>query len=858
MGRILGDRYRVTNLVSAGANTLVADADDLALGRTVTIKLVRPDWAESAEFRRAFDHEMRKISALSHPNLAAVHDWGEETVGKRTTVYLVVEHLSGGSLRDLLDRGRSLDPSQALLVGLEACRGLDFAHRKHLVHTELTPSKLVFGDDRRLRIVDFGLARLLGELGWQEPATLPTHVARYASPEQALEQPISGKSDVYSLALILLEAVTGSVPFAARSTVATLSARIGRLMPVSADMGPLASLLERAGRPDPADRATAAQLGRGLVAAAAKLPRPKPIPILVSRLDEDPQRLRRPNDPTGGIARPPADPPAPVVPPVAPTPAPAPTPPPTGPEAERYPEDDDEALDVPVAEVAEAPPVEAAATVEGDGTAAPVEAAAPATGEGAAAPVTPPVEAVAPIEGDDTDAPIGAPIDAAAPADAVPAEPEPEPEPTAVIDPATPGPALAPPPTTDERELPAAPEEAAAIAAVAPSASEPTPNPDLATLVQPSVEVAPDDPAARDVPAGAVPSRRIYDGDKDATKDELAKLATAPPEEATVAMPMAPGPPSPADVDEAPRRRRWLIALVGILLLGALAGLAVLAYVLFQTPTHPVPDVEGQTLEEAEALIADFDWEVEVTNERSDEQPVEGAIIRTEPEAGRDLGEGEPFLIVLSEGPEFRALPELAGMKLADAETELARLRLTPLPSTEAYDETVPAGSVISWSVPDDPDLAAGSEVLPGTEIAVVVSQGPTPRIVPDFAGMTVEEAETLLVADRLQIEVGAAVFSDTVPNGEIVSSNPAAGTAVPRDSTVVVVPSKGVDLVAVPDLSRMTLPQARQALTRAGLQVGTVIGNSQGRFAVASVQGDDVEAGARIKRNSAVDLAFI
>ncbi len=106
------------------------------------------------------------MSALSHPNIAAVHDWGEEQIGKRTTVYAVVEYLSGGSLRDLFDRGRYLDPSQALVVGLEACRGLDFAHRKGLVHTELTPSKLVFGDDRRLRIVDFGLARLLGEHDW--------------------------------------------------------------------------------------------------------------------------------------------------------------------------------------------------------------------------------------------------------------------------------------------------------------------------------------------------------------------------------------------------------------------------------------------------------------------------------------------------------------------------------------------------------------------------------------------------------------------------------------------------------------------------------------------------------------------
>ena len=104
---------------------------------------------------------MRAMAKLSHPNIAAVHDWGEEEVGKRTTVYAVVEHLAGGSLRDLFDRGRQLDPSQALVVGLEACRGLDFAHRKNLVHGELTPSKLVFGDDRRLRIVDFGLARLL-------------------------------------------------------------------------------------------------------------------------------------------------------------------------------------------------------------------------------------------------------------------------------------------------------------------------------------------------------------------------------------------------------------------------------------------------------------------------------------------------------------------------------------------------------------------------------------------------------------------------------------------------------------------------------------------------------------------------
>ena len=305
VGRVFADRYRVTGVASAGASAVIADADDEELGRPVTIKFVRPEWAESVDFRRRFERTMEVVSTLSHPNLAAVHDWGEEEIGKRRTVFAVVERLDGGSLRDLFDRGRLLDPSQALVVGLDACRGLDFAHRHRLVHTELSPSKLVFGDDRRLRIVDFGLARLLGAHDWRNPSNLSTHTARYASPEQALAQPVDTPTDVYSLALILVEAVTGSVPFAARSTVATLSARVGRLMPVSADLGPLAAVLERAGRPEPSERSTAAELGRGLVRVAENLPRPAPIPILVSRaFDDDPNRLRRPNDPTGGVHRP--------------------------------------------------------------------------------------------------------------------------------------------------------------------------------------------------------------------------------------------------------------------------------------------------------------------------------------------------------------------------------------------------------------------------------------------------------------------------------------------------------------------------------------------------------------------------
>ncbi len=306
VGNSFADRFRVLRLVSDGANTAIYDASDEQTGRTVTLKLIRPRLAASPSFRTRFDETMRSVAALSHPNIAAVFDWGIARVGDTSTAYVVIEQLTGGSLRDMFDRGRQLSPSQALAVGLDACRGLDHAHRRGFVHSELTPSKLVFGDDRRLRIVDFGLAGLLGASVWEQPDAVPNHTAWYASPEQALSLPIDGKTDVYALCLSLHEAVTGTLPFRNDSTVASLSGRVGKLMPVSADLGPLASVFERAGRPERDERASAAEFGQGLVQAASKLSRPEPLPLLSTGLFETPaEQLRSPHDPTGGVTRPP-------------------------------------------------------------------------------------------------------------------------------------------------------------------------------------------------------------------------------------------------------------------------------------------------------------------------------------------------------------------------------------------------------------------------------------------------------------------------------------------------------------------------------------------------------------------------
>ncbi len=812
---------------------MIADADDEQLGRQVTIKFVRPEWAESADFRRRFERTMQVMSTLSHPNLAAVHDWGQEEIGKRTTVFAVVERLDGGSLRDLFDRGRLLDPSQALVVGLDACRGLDFAHRHRLVHTELSPSKLVFGDDRRLRIVDFGLARLLGAHDWRNPSNLSTHTARYASPEQALAQPVDAPTDVYSLALILVEAVTGSVPFSARSTVATLSARVGRLMPVSADLGPLAAVLERAGRPEPSERSTAAELGRGLVRVAENLPRPAPIPILVSTVfEDDPNRLRRPNDPTGGVHRP-DDPVAatvvddPLAAEAAMDEALA-----DGPDPDPDPGDDER-------------PAPAGSDDDSDG------GGAAGDDDGGGADADGGDGADAPDEPDEADQPGGSAggPDLAPPLPLVAPPVVPPPLPQGHVD------------DEGHRAPVASGGTALAVAAVAAAAP---------------VMVLARSGAAHGA-AGESSAPMLYDGDPDATVDELAELAKG----ATPTDP--PGPPNgtpapavepaqtleparrgitatePVDAPGAERGRRrawpWLLALF---VLGALAALGYVAYRLFRTPTHEVPALIGLTEADATRLTDGFDWEIDTELARSDEEPDAGEIIRTAPAAGEQLAEGEPFLIVISEGPELRMLPELSGRSLSDAETALAELRLVALPAVEAFDEEVPPGVVISWSVADDEALVAGDEVLPDTDIELVVSAGPEPRLVPDLTGTPVSDVTAQLEALRLVVTLAEPVFSDTVPLDGLVGIEPPAGTSVERGSTVVLTASKGVDLVTMPDLTGQTLPQIQATLAAAGLNIGGLLGSTQGVFVSASVTGESADPGDEYRRGTAIDMVLL
>ena len=282
LGRVLGGRFRLIAPLGTGASAHVYVAEDVRLRRRVAVKVLHPALAGDETFLRRFRGEAEAVAALRHPHLMQVFDWGEDEDGP----YLVLEYLAGGSLRDMLDRGALLTPSQATLLGIDAGGALAHAHRRGLVHRDIKPANLLFDEEGRVVIADFGLARALAEAAWTEPAGAIAGTARYAAPEQAKGSRVDGKADVYALALVLIEAVTGQVPFAADTTIATLMARVDKDLIPPAALGPLASALAPAGAADPEDRIDAAALVTRLEDATADLPRPDALPVIVDDEDE--------------------------------------------------------------------------------------------------------------------------------------------------------------------------------------------------------------------------------------------------------------------------------------------------------------------------------------------------------------------------------------------------------------------------------------------------------------------------------------------------------------------------------------------------------------------------------------------
>jgi serine/threonine-protein kinase len=272
IGQLVDGRYRLSEAIGTGGSGTVYLAEDISLGRRVAVKVLHTAASRDPAFVRQFRAEAQAVASLNSPHVVDVYDWGVDG-----QAYLVTEYLGGGSLRSILASGRTLSPSQVLVLALDACRALNHAHSKGLVHRDVKPANLLFGDDGRLRIADFGLA---AAMAGEQPGSGHAGTARYASPEQARGKVVDGRSDVYALALCMVEAVTGHLPFVESTVAGTLRAREGRDVPVPDVLGPLAPVVARAGSAHPDKRPIAAEFGRMLLSMAEGMPRPEPLQLV--------------------------------------------------------------------------------------------------------------------------------------------------------------------------------------------------------------------------------------------------------------------------------------------------------------------------------------------------------------------------------------------------------------------------------------------------------------------------------------------------------------------------------------------------------------------------------------------------
>jgi serine/threonine protein kinase len=212
-GKVIGDRYELREQLGTGAMSEVWLAHDRKLERLVALKLLAPH----ADTRR-FEREARAAAALSHPNVARIYEYGEED-GRP---YMALEFLPGGTLEDRLRAGRPLPDAEAERIAQQLAAGLAHAHGQGLVHRDLKPANVLFDEEGRAKIADFGIARLEGIDTLTEAGTV-MGTASYISPEQAAGEPASPASDVYSFGVILFRLLTGRLPFEGDSPLAIAS-----------------------------------------------------------------------------------------------------------------------------------------------------------------------------------------------------------------------------------------------------------------------------------------------------------------------------------------------------------------------------------------------------------------------------------------------------------------------------------------------------------------------------------------------------------------------------------------------------------------------------------------------------------
>ena len=206
---ILNNRYQLLSQHGSGGMSVIYRAADLALGRQVAVKILRPSLTSDPNFLERFRQEARNVANLQHPNIVTVHDVGQDG----NTHYIVMELIEGDDLKKLIRAEAPLSIERALDVAIKICAGIGYAHRAGLVHADVKPQNILMVGNDNLKVTDFGIAQALAMAKPGERQKIVWGSPHYFSPEQATGKYPTPASDVYSIGIVLFEMLTGRLPF---------------------------------------------------------------------------------------------------------------------------------------------------------------------------------------------------------------------------------------------------------------------------------------------------------------------------------------------------------------------------------------------------------------------------------------------------------------------------------------------------------------------------------------------------------------------------------------------------------------------------------------------------------------------
>ncbi|HEY9373570.1 protein kinase domain-containing protein [Streptomyces sp.] len=272
VGGLVGDgRYRLTHRLGRGGMAEVFAAEDVRLGRTVAVKLLRADLAEDPVSKARFTREAQSVAGLNHHAIVAVYDSGEDVVAGQSVPYIVMELVEGRTIRDLLISAEAPGPEQALIIVSGVLEALAYSHQHGIVHRDIKPANVIITNTGAVKVMDFGIARALhGAQSTMTQTGMVMGTPQYLSPEQALGKAVDHRSDLYATGCLLYELLALRPPFTGETPLSVVYQHVQDTpIPPSevADGAPpeLDGLVMRSLAKDPDDRFQSAEEMRGLI-----------------------------------------------------------------------------------------------------------------------------------------------------------------------------------------------------------------------------------------------------------------------------------------------------------------------------------------------------------------------------------------------------------------------------------------------------------------------------------------------------------------------------------------------------------------------------------------------------------------